>query len=117
MKKIAICFIFSALFLMLFSTSAFAADNNTDEAYKMVEKTNAKIEKEIEKAELKGDMVLSDTEKEEKIAGKLYDKTEKMVAKLADKVEDDGFTVEKVYIDVEIGTTTISIDPCHVIGP
>ncbi len=92
--------------LVLTSTLVYAAPD----AQKTVDKANAKIEKAIDKAQAKAEKAKD----VDKIIDKLVEKTDKTAQKAKDKAEKDGADVKCEDVEVDVGGTTVAIDPLHV---
>lgn len=116
MKRLGMTFLFVVLLLTLFSSAAYASNNNTDKVNTMVERTNAAIDREIDKAAILADKAANDSEKVTAIINNLLQKTNEMTERLIDKAEKYGVAIEKYFIEVVIGGQTVLVDPCHVVG-
>jgi len=92
--------------------SCVSADGDS-KTIEMMDKTDAKIYAEIEKAVGKVDKENADLDK---IIEALIEKTEKIADKMVEKAAKDGVLVEKTYIEVEIGGRIVLVDPLRVVG-
>lgn len=104
--------------LALFAQSAFAISEGL---IKEIDKTNEQIFKEIEKTQEKAEKeALKENKSKEKfeeyldkLIEKLIDKTEKKAGKLIEKAAEEGVTLEKTYIEVEIYDRVVRVDPFY----
>ncbi|WP_227394933.1 hypothetical protein [Jeotgalibacillus aurantiacus] len=139
MKKF-LTILFSAVLFFGLGTGAFASDTSSSDeakAYELIEKTNAKIADEIDKAVEKSDKLYADyltsvegldasseeyiklTEKYNKqldqIVDKVYNKTFDMTADAIEKAAELGVEAECEWILVRFGDRDVWIDPIRVV--
>lgn len=109
--------------LVLFSGGAFAESDHLGQIVKAVEKTNERIEHEIQKAIYKVDKIIErdygqldakSNEKIEKIINDLIEKTNKMASDIIEKAAKKDIVVECELIEVEIAGKIIYIDPVRL---
>ncbi|QVK16842.1 hypothetical protein KHQ81_07930 [Mycoplasmatota bacterium] len=117
MKKVLTLLFLVLGFAFMSQVSAEAKVTTYEDAVKVVDKANEKIEAEIEKAIAK-EAKLSDNskydEKLDKIIIKLQNKTTRIADKTIEKLEKDGFIVICEYQKVTIGNRVIEIDPLRI---
>jgi archaellum component FlaG (FlaF/FlaG flagellin family) len=117
MKQRPLIFIFISLLILVAGGTVFAKD-----LADRVDQTNDKIEHEIEKAikkaEKRVEQNMGDEEKLQvfidALGAQLIKKTEQQVDVLIRKAEQEGVTVVKEYIEVELGGTTFLVDPLWI---
>ncbi|TFE00178.1 hypothetical protein [Jeotgalibacillus sp. R-1-5s-1] len=138
MKKY-IAILFSAVLFFGLGTGAFAADSSSDtaKAYEMIDKTNAEIADEVEKAVEKSDKLYADylasvegldtnskeyadltekyNKKLDKVVDKVYNKTLEMTAAAIEKAAELGVVAECEWILVRFGDRDVWIDPIRVV--
>lgn len=100
------------LLVMLMMTNISFADDATN-VLNAIDKTNVKIENEIEKAVSKSFEETS-LEKINTIIVKLLDKTNDMSAKMVEKAAESGIVVVCDWVPVEINGEIIMVDPLRV---
>lgn len=108
--------------LALFAQSAFAVTEGlSQKLVDEIEKTNEYIFRVVEKAQEKAEKeALKENKSKEKfeeyldkLIEKLIDKTEKKAGKLIEKAAEEGVTLEKTYIEVEIYDRVVRVDPFY----
>jgi peptidoglycan hydrolase CwlO-like protein len=134
MKKILSGITAMVLMLGLFTTGVQAAETvyeeklSYEQIVQMMEQTNQEIYNEINKADDKADaLVLSyeaaDISQEQlnsevdKIVEELIKVTSKKAEKLIEVAGANGYVIEAVWIEVEIGGRTVLVDPLITDGP
>jgi hypothetical protein len=112
MKRVFVFVLTVVMALSLGSSVTYAVEPSIEQ---MVVSTNEKIYTEIAKAEDKGaDLTENDDEEANNILDKLYDKTYKIDSRTIDEGTENGYNVERYWVDVTIGDQTKAIDPCRV---
>ncbi len=118
MKKYFMLLFFIFGFLFLFDVNANASVSTHQEVVEIVEKANAKIddeiEKAIEKAEKLDDQDKKYDEKLDKIIVLLLDKTYDISSKTIENLEKDGIEAECYHQLVIIGDRMVYVDPIRV---
>lgn len=133
MKKVLISVLTAILALSVFNTAAYANELpdkekeisftnesvilSTEKIIDRIEKVDAKILKEIEKAQAKAEGLTDAANESEidEIVKHLLDKTNKMAQNLIEKGEKDGITIYADYIYVTIGDREeVPVDPCRI---
>lgn len=119
-KLVSAIFIMSCM-LVLFTPVAFADEVVNPGIINQIEKCNDSVEKEIAKAIEQAEKEALKNQSEEKlnasldkIIEKLLEKTEKSVDKVMEKAANEGITLTKVYIPVQILDRTVYVDPLFV---
>ncbi len=117
MKQRSLILILISLLIFVVGGTVFAKD-----LADRVDHTNNKIEHEIEKAIRKAEKLVEQNMGDEEklqilidaLGERLIKKTDHKVDVLIKKAEQEGVTVEKEYIEVELGGTTFLVDPLWI---
>ncbi|TWT06165.1 hypothetical protein [Planomicrobium sp. CPCC 101079] len=139
-KKSFVAALFSIIFAVMASTSAFAAEPASPEVEKALVKiyqTNDKISDEVEKTQVKAQalyekyLVKFNSEQDvakkaqltaeynedlDGLIAKLDEKTQKMTSKGVEKATEAGVTVEVIWVEYQFADRVALIDPIVVVA-